>query len=193
MIPIGEMDRLSAQSPYAASKVAADMLALSFHTSYGLAVTLARPFNVYGPRQSARAVVPTILTQALAGGPVRLGSLEPVRDLTFVTDTVEGVLALAAWSEAPGRTVQFGTGKGVSVAELVQLAGEVVGRELEVEIEPERVRPAGSEVERLVCDAGLAQRELGWGARVSLREGLERTASWIEEHLDEYRVGAYVV
>ena len=192
-VPIGEGDRLRPQSPYAASKVAADMLALSFHRSYGLPVALARPFNVYGPRQSARAVVPTILSQALAGSGVRLGSLDPVRDLTFVEDTVDGVLALGAWPEAPGRTIGLGTGTGVSVAELVRLAGEAVGRELEVVVEPERVRPAESEVQQLVCDPAVARRELGWRARTGLRQGLERTAAWIEQHLDEYAVGAYSV
>jgi nucleoside-diphosphate-sugar epimerase len=192
-VPIREGDRLRPQSPYAASKVAADMLALSFHRTYGLPVALARPFNVYGPRQSARAVVPTVLSQALAGRQVRLGALEPVRDLTFVEDTVEGLLALGAWPEAPGATVAFGTGSGVSVAQLVELAGEVVGHELEVVAEPERVRPEGSEVDELVCDPALAERELGWRARTGLRDGLERTAAWIEEHLEEYRVGAYAV
>ena len=192
-VPITLDNPLQAQSPYAASKIGADMLARSFHRSFDLPVALARPFNTYGPRQSMRAVVPTILRQALAGEVLRLGSLHPVRDLTFVSDTVAGLMALGAWDGAPGRVVQFGTGHGVTVGELVRMAGEIVERELQVEVEEQRVRPELSEVQRLICDTTVAAQELGWRAEVSLEDGLRRTADWIAEHPLTARSDVYTV
>lgn len=191
--PIVEDDALRAQSPYAASKIAADMLALSFHRSYGLPAGLARPFNTYGPRQSARAVVPTVLAQGLAGRPVELGSLHPVRDFTYVEDTVAGVLAFGEWDGADGATVHLGTGEGVTVRELVALAEDVLGRSLEVTEDERRIRPDESEVQSLVCDASAARERLGWEPRVPLREGLARTAEWIERNLSRYRPDIYAV
>jgi nucleoside-diphosphate-sugar epimerase len=191
--PIAESQPPRAQSPYAASKVGADMLALSFQHSYGVPVALARPFNVYGPRQSARAIVPAIIGQALAGGPIRLGSLHPVRDMTYVGDTVEGLLAIGAWDGAAGRVVQLGTGEGVKVSRLVELVGEILGCELEVEHDPRRVRPESSEVDWLVCDPTVAMRELGWRAEVPLREGLEKTADWIKANPGWLAAGGYAV
>lgn len=190
---IVERDRLNAQSPYAASKIAADMLALSFHRSFALPVGLVRPFNTYGPRQSARAVIPTILAQGIAGRTIELGSLHPVRDFLFVEDTVSAMLAFAAWDEAPGALLHFGTGHAVSVGELVRLAGEVLGRELEVSLDEQRVRPDASEVERLLCDATAARERLGWRPEVTLEEGLARTARWIEQNLARYRPDVYAV
>ncbi|MGI8804979.1 MAG: GDP-mannose 4,6-dehydratase [Thermoleophilaceae bacterium] len=190
---ISESDRLNAQSPYAASKIAADQLALSFHRSYGLPVGVVRPFNTYGPRQSARAVIPTILSQGLGDRELSLGSLHPVRDFLYVEDTVAGVLAFAAWDEAPGSLLHIGTGEGVSVEEVVRLAGELLGRELEVRLDAQRVRPDASEVQRLVCDARAARDQLGWQPEVPLREGLERTARWIERNLERYRPDLYAI
>ena len=190
---IVEADRLNAQSPYAASKIGADQLALSFHRSHGLPVGLLRPFNTYGPRQSARAVIPTILSQGIAGRPLRLGSLHPMRDFLFVEDTVAGILAFAAWDGAAGAVLHIGTGEGVTVGELVRLAGEVLGRELDVQVDEQRVRPDASEVQRLVCDASAARQRLGWEPAVSLRDGLERTAAWIERNLARYRPDVYAV
>jgi len=190
---ISERDRLNAQSPYAASKIGADQLALSFHRSYGLPVGVVRPFNTYGPRQSARAVIPTILSQGLAGRELSLGSLHPVRDFLYVEDTVAGVLAFATWDEAPGSLLHIGTGEGVTVEEVVRLAGELLGRELEVRLDPQRVRPDASEVQRLVCDARAARDRLGCEPEVSLREGLERTARWIERNLERYRPDLYAI
>ncbi len=169
------------------------MLALSFHRSYAIPVGLARPFNTYGPRQSARAVIPTVLAQGIAGRTVELGSLHPVRDFLYVADTVSALLAFAAWEDAPGSVVHFGTGHAVSVGELVELAGEVLGRELTVELDEQRVRPDASEVQRLVCDASVARERLGWVPEVNLREGLERTAEWIERNLARYRPDVYAV
>lgn len=190
---ITERDRLNAQSPYAATKIGADQLALSFHRSFGMPVGVVRPFNTYGPRQSARAVIPTILSQGIAGRELMLGSLHPVRDFLYVEDTVEGLLAFAAWDEAPGSLLHIGTGQGVTVEEVVRLAGDILGRELDVRLDEQRVRPGASEVQRLVCDASLARQKLGWEARVPLREGLERTAEWIERNLRRYRPDVYAV
>jgi NAD dependent epimerase/dehydratase len=191
-VPITEEHPLEPQSPYAASKVGADKLALSWYRAYGLPVTIVRPFNTYGPRQSARAVIPTIISQALAGGPVRLGSLHPRRDLVYVEDTIEGFVAAATVEGAVGRTIQLGTGSDVSVGELVQLVGEVVGRELQVETDDARIRPEASEVQRLIASPRLAADILGWQPRVELREGLRRTVEWIDENRARYRA-EYVV
>jgi dTDP-glucose 4,6-dehydratase len=192
-VPITEDHPLEPQSPYAASKLAADKLMDACHRSFELPVTVVRPFNTYGPRQSARAIVPTVIGQALSGGPLQLGSLEPRRDLTFVSDTVEGFVAAATAPAAVGQTVQLGTGRDVSVAEIVELVGEALGRPLEVEQDPARIRPAASEVERLISGPQRARELLGWEPRVELADGLGRTIAWIEEHLDYLRVDHYAI
>ena len=189
---ITERHPLEAQSPYAASKIGADQLMDSFHRSFALPVTILRPFNTYGPFQSARAVIPTIVSQALAGGPLRLGSLHPRRDLTFVADTAAGFIAAAESPGAIGRTVQLGTGRDYSVGEIVEVVGELLGQELEVELDQERVRPQKSEVERLTSDPSLATELLGWRAETELRDGLARTIEWVNAHRDRYRVDEYV-
>lgn len=192
-VPITEDHPLEPQSPYAASKVAADKLMDSWHRAYGLPVTIVRPFNTYGPRQSARAIIPTIISQALAGSTLRLGSLHPRRDLTFVADTVAGFVAAATTAGATGRTVQLGTGHDVSVADLVDMVGDILGKDLHVETDPARVRPEGSEVERLISSPALAAELLGWRPEVELREGLARTVEWIERNAARYRVDHYVI
>jgi NAD dependent epimerase/dehydratase len=192
-VPITEDHPLEPQSPYAASKLAADKLMDSFHRAFDLPITIVRPFNTYGPFQSARAVIPTIVSQALAGRPVRLGSLHPRRDLTFVEDTAAGFIAAAQSDAADGRTLQLGTGREVGVGDLVELIGELTARELVVEQEAERVRPAKSEVERLISAPALAHELTGWQPEVPLREGLRRTVGWIERNLDRYRVDQYVI
>lgn len=186
-LPITERHPFAPRSPYAASKAAADMLMISFHRGMSLPVTIARPFNTYGPHQSARAVVPTIAVQALRGSRLKLGSLEPRRDLLFVRDTVAGLMALADSSDAPGRTVQFGTGHDVSVAELVELVADLVGHELEVELDPGRVRPVDSEIARLVCDRSAASAMTGWEPETDLRTGLSETITWFRSHEARYR------
>jgi len=185
-VPIDESHPLNAQSPYAATKIGADMLALSFHRSFGDAVAVLRPFNVYGPRQSARAVIPTIVGQLLNGSEVRIGSLTPRRDLTFVTDTVEAFIRTAGTADAIGRVINVGTGRSTSIADLIAIVGKVVGRQPVIVGEPDRVRPATSEVEVLQADASLAAQLLGWRATVSLEDGLKDTADWIADHIDEY-------
>lgn len=190
---ITEDDPLNAQSPYAASKIAADQVALSYARSFDAPVGVIRPFNTYGPRQSARAVIPTILAQGIAGLPVSLGSLHPIRDFVFVADTVAGMLAFAEWPGAVGELLHIGTGTGVSVGEVVKAAGEILGRELEVVLDEQRVRPDASEVQLLVCDASRAREAIGWEPAVDLREGLERSATWIEANLARYRPDVYAV
>jgi NAD dependent epimerase/dehydratase len=191
-VPISEEHPLHPQSPYAASKVGADKLMDSFHRSFGLRAMVLRPFNTYGPFQSARAIIPTIVSQALAGGPLRLGALDPRRDLTFVSDTAAGFIAAAKSESAIGRTVQLGTGSDVSIGELVELIGDVLGRELEVTLDEERIRPPDSEVGQLISTPELVRELTGWTPAVELREGLERTIAWIEGNLERYRTDQYV-
>lgn len=193
VVPITEQHPLEPQSPYAASKLAADKLMESFHRSFDLPVTIVRPFNTYGPCQSARAIVPTVVTQGLAGGPVRLGSLHPRRDLTFVEDTAAGFIAAARAEQAKGRTLQLGTGTELGIGELVELVGELIGRDLVVEQEVVRMRPPGSEVERLISSPALARELTGWEPMVPLREGLRRTIDWVEHNLSRYRADQYVI
>lgn len=193
-VPITEEHPLRGQSPYSASKIGADKLAESFYYAFGLPVTILRPFNTYGPRQSTRAVLPTILTQLLAGRPtVRLGALAPRRDLTFVDDTVEGFIKAAEAEGAAGRTIQLGTGHDIAIGDLASLAMEVLGVRAEIVCEDERLRPAGSEVERLLSRPALADQLLGWQPRVSLEEGISRTAAWLGTYLKRYRPDVYAV
>jgi len=193
-VPMDETHPLQGQSPYAASKIGADKMAESFHRAFGLPVVTVRPFNTYGPRQSARAVIPTVITQCLARRPVRLGNLSPTRDFTFVGDTVRGFLAAAVAPEAAvGRTVNLGTGREIAIADLVALIGELTGHAPEVVSDSARVRPADSEVDRLLSDPSLAADLLGWRAEVDLRDGLARTIDWFAAHAGRYRTGDYVV
>jgi dTDP-glucose 4,6-dehydratase len=191
--PITEDHPLEAQSPYAASKIGADKLMDSFHRTYDLPVTIVRPFNTYGPHQSARAIVPTILSQALSTGRLHLGSLEPRRDLTYVEDTVAGLIAAVREPATIGRTVHLGSGHDVSVGEIVEIVSELLGKPLPVEVEQARVRPPNSEVQRLLSSPVLARELMGWEARVPLRDGLARTMAWIEGNVHRYRVDEYVV
>jgi NAD dependent epimerase/dehydratase len=192
-VPITEDHPLEAQSPYAASKIGADKLMDSFHRTYDLPVTVVRPFNTYGPRQSARAIVPTILSQALATGSLRLGSLDPRRDLTYVEDTAAGLIAAAEEPATIGCTVHLGSGHDVSVGEIVEMVSELLGKPLPVEVEQARIRPANSEVQRLLSSPVLARELMGWEAQVPLRDGLARTLAWIESNVHRYRVDEYVV
>jgi NAD dependent epimerase/dehydratase len=190
--PIDERHPLHGQSPYAATKIGADKLAESFHLSFGLRVTTVRPFNTFGPRQSARAVIPTMLSQLLAGaGELHLGSLDPVRDLNYVTNTVDGFLALADSEEAIGQVVNVGSGSGVTIEQLAHLAMKVVGREIPIQCDEQRARPPSSEVRTLLCDHTLATQLTGWQPQVDLEQGLRHTAAFIEHQLDLYRPREY--
>jgi len=181
-VPIDESHPLRAQSPYAASKIGADKLAESFHVSFGLPVVTVRPFNTYGPRQSARAIIPTIVSQLLSGEPVlRIGSTHPRRDLTFVTDTASAFAAVGACDEAVGRVVNVGTGSEVSIGELASLLVERIAPGTPIVEQAERVRPESSEVERLVADTTLVRELTGWTPTTSLDEGLDRTIEWFAD------------
>jgi NAD dependent epimerase/dehydratase len=192
-VPIDEKHPLQGQSPYSASKIGADKLAESYYLSFGVPITIARPFNTYGPRQSARAVIPTIITQALRGEKIKIGSLAPTRDFNFVTDTVAGFIRMLSTEEAIGEVFNLGSGREISIGELIGEVGNLVGSRLDVVEEEDRVRPEKSEVQRLCADASKAHALLGWSSRVDLREGLRQTIQWIESNLSEYRAGAYAV
>jgi dTDP-glucose 4,6-dehydratase len=191
--PIDEKHPLNAQSPYAATKVGADQLGLSYHRSFGMPVAIVRPFNTYGPRQSARAVIPTIITQALGSDEIRLGSLDPVRDLVFVKDTVAGFIAVADSPACIGKVTNLATGHGVTIGALVERIQRLVGRELPVIVTAERKRPDASEVFRLLGSAEQARNLAGWQPRTSLDEGLEQTIAWLRAHLHAFKVGEYCV
>jgi len=192
-VPIDERHPFQAQSPYAASKIAADKLAESFFLSFNLPVVTLRPFNTFGPRQSARAIVPTIVTQLLTQKTVRLGNLHPTRDLNYVGNTVDGFIKAAASTEAIGHTFNIGSGAEISIGDLTHLVGKLVNRTVSVESEEERVRPETSEVARLVADNSLARKVLGWKPLVSLEDGLGLTVEWMQKNLDGYRPGTYAV
>jgi dTDP-glucose 4,6-dehydratase len=192
-VPITEDHPMVGQSPYAASKIGSDVLVDSFHRSFALPVTTVRPFNTYGPHQSTRAVIPTIITQALVGDTLKLGALDPRRDLTFVSDTVEGFIAAAATPGLEGATMQLGTGYDVSIGDLVEMVGEVLGKELNVELDEQRVRPALSEVERLISSPERAKELTGWEPRVDLREGLAQTIDWLRVHAARVARDGYAV
>jgi NAD dependent epimerase/dehydratase len=191
--PIDEEHPLQAQSPYSATKIGADALATSYGRAFGLPVAIVRPFNTFGPRQSSRAVIPTIITQALHADAIRVGSLVPVRDMVYVADTAAGFVALAESDAAVGRATNLATGVGVTVGELVERIQRIVGRSLPVIEEAQRVRPEASEVFTLLGNADAARRDAGWSPAVDLDEGLRRTVEWFRRHADTRAVGEYRV
>jgi NAD dependent epimerase/dehydratase len=197
-VPITEAHPLQGQSPYSATKIAADQLAYSFHASFGLPVAIARPFNTYGPRQSARAVLPTIITQIANGARrIKLGAIHPTRDFNYVKDTVRGLLAVATADKALGKVVNLGSNYEISIGDAAALVAEVMGVKLEIESEAERMRPANSEVERLWADNSLARELCGWqpeyGGRDGFRRGLQETVAWFTQpaNLAGYKSGIY--
>lgn len=192
-VPIDEDHPLQGQSPYSASKIGSDKLAESFYLSFGLPVSTVRPFNTYGPRQSARAVIPTIITQALTQDHIKLGSLTPRRDFTFARDTARGFI-LAAESEASvGEVVNLGNGQEISIGELAERIRRIVGRDMPILSDDTRVRPEASEVNRLLASNEKAARLIGWRPEVGFDEGLGETINWISDHLELFRVGQYAV
>jgi NAD dependent epimerase/dehydratase len=191
--PIDEKHPLQPQSPYSASKIGADAMAESFYRSFGTPVATIRPFNTYGPRQSARAVIPTIAAQVVSGRDrIVLGDLRPVRDLTYVEDTARGFLAIASADECLGSVTNIGNGKGITIGALARLIAEVAGRpDLPIVEDTQRLRPAKSEVFELIADASLARKRTGWEPQVDLREGLTRVVEYVRAHLDRYDVDRY--
>lgn len=192
-VPIAETHPLQGQSPYSASKIGADMMAESYQRSFGVPVVTVRPFNTFGPRQSARAVIPTIISQLCNGPEVKLGSLTPTRDLNYVANTVEGFLAAAGPDEAVGEVVNLGSNREISIGDLAALIAETMGKPIQIVTDGLRVRPGNSEVERLLADSSKAKRLLGWEPRVSLEEGLAQTIEWVVGHIRHYRPGTYAV
>jgi len=192
-VPITEDHPKQPQSPYSASKIAADAIALSFYHSFDLPVAIMRPFNTYGPRQSDRAVIPSIISQALKKDKLTLGSMTPTRDFTFVTDIVEGFIKAAEVKEAVGMEINVGSGYEISIADLIKKIVSLVGCEVVVEQDKERIRPEGSEVERLWADNTTAKKVLGWFPKVSLTEGLEKTIDFIKNNPEFYNPEKYRV
>ena len=192
-VPIDESHPLQGQSPYSASKIGADKLAESFYCSYNLPVVTLRPFNTFGPRQSARAVIPTMITQALTGSTIRLGNLDTRRDFTYVSDTVAGFLKVAAAPGVEGQTINLGTGTDVRIGDLAEQIISMLDHPVEIVIENQRLRPEKSEVQRLISDNRLALETLGWSPQVGIEEGLRCTFEWIRENLSRYTTDRYVV
>ena len=193
-VPIDEAHPVNPQSPYAASKASADFLALSYYRSFGLPVTVVRPFNAYGPRQSARAIIPAVMAQILEGKQkIALGNLAPTRDFTFVFDTVSGFLAAAASEKTVGETVNLGTGSEISIGDLVAKIARILESPVEIVTEEQRIRPAKSEVERLLSNPSKMHSLTGWSAQISLEDGLRCTAAWMRERKALYKSDIYNV
>jgi dTDP-glucose 4,6-dehydratase len=191
--PIDEEHPLQGQSPYAASKIGADKLVESYVRSFDLPAVTVRPFNTYGPGQSARAVIPTIITQALSGGVVRLGALTPTRDLTYVADTVDGFLRAGSVVGVVGETINLGSGEEISIGALATRIIALIGKPVRLETDADRLRPARSVVMRLISDIRKAAALLGWRPTTSLDEGLARTIAWIRGELHRYKPAIYNV
>ncbi len=192
-VPIDEKHPLQGQSPYSASKIGADKMAESFACSFGLPVVVVRPFNTFGPRQSARAVIPTIITQLLKGKTLSLGNVHPTRDLSYVADTVEGFLLAGERKTALGETLNLGRGEEISIGDLARRIAARLGISLSLQEDQRRLRPGASEVERLLANADKARQSLGWAPKVSLDEGLDLTIAWLRENAALYRENEYTV
>jgi len=192
-VPIREDHPLQGQSPYSASKIGADKIAEAFHLSFGLPLVTVRPFNTYGPRQSARAVIPTIVTQALLGSAIRLGNLTPTRDLNFVADTVDGFIKAADVPSAIGEVINIGSGQEITIGKLAETIMALMGKDMPVISEDQRIRPENSEVERLCADNTKASEILGWTPSHKLEEGLAVTIDWLRENSEQYRSNVYVI
>jgi NAD dependent epimerase/dehydratase len=194
IIPINEEHPINPQSPYAASKSAADSFAVTFYRSFDLPVAVLRPFNTFGPRQSARAVIPTIISQILAGkSSIRLGNLDATRDLNYVGNTVEAFIRLAEADKGLGEVYNTGSGVEVSIREIVDIIQKILKKKVRVQVDPARIRPAKSEVERLVCDAGKLTALTGWSPEISLEEGLRATCAWTKNNMKHYKADIYNV
>ncbi len=195
-VPITEEHPLRGQSPYSATKIGADQIAMSFRYAFDTPVATIRPFNTYGPRQSARAVIPTVITQIAAGnGKLKLGDLHPTRDFSYVLDTVEGFIAVAESEQSVGEVVNCGSSNEISIRDIVKLIAEIMGVAIEIETDKVRFRPEKSEVERLWCDNSKIERITGFKPQTTLREGLEKTIGWFSdpENLKQYKTGIYNV
>ena len=192
--PIDENHPMVAQSPYSASKIAADQIALSYHRSFDLPVKIVRPFNTYGPRQSARAVIPTIIAQLLVGTEeLRLGSITPTRDLVFINDTCHGFIAIHNSDKLVGEVTNIGMNEEISIGDLAKKIVQLMGKETRVEVDKERIRPESSEVEQLVCDNSKLLKHTSWKPHFTLESGLTETIGWMESNIDLYKAEIYNV
>ncbi|MBN2355511.1 GDP-mannose 4,6-dehydratase [candidate division KSB1 bacterium] len=193
-VPIDEAHPAVGQSPYSATKIAADQLALSFHRSFDLPVRIVRPFNTYGPRQSARAIIPTLIAQMLNNQrKIKAGNLAPTRDLTYVQDTVEGFIAISQSPALVGTATNIGMNEEISIGDLARLIAEIIGVAVEIDVEKGRLRPDKSEVMRLRCNNEKITRSTSWQPHYALRSGLEATIAWMSEHVSGYKSGNYNV
>jgi NAD dependent epimerase/dehydratase len=193
-VPIDEKHPMQGQSPYSASKIGADKMAESYYNSFELPVVIARPFNTYGPRQSSRAFIPTVISQALSLKKIVMGSLDPVRDMSFVKDTAEGLIKVGLCDKVVGQTVNLGTGQGQTIGTMLDMILRLLGKEdISVEQDPARIRPAKSEVMRLISDNTKAREICGWTPKYDLTEGLLETIEWIRKNLHKYRPGCYTI
>ena len=193
-IPIDEKHPLQGQSPYSASKIGADKMIESYYNSYDLPVIIIRPFNTYGPRQSNRAFIPTVITQALTRNKIVMGSLEPIRDMTFVKDTVEGFITVGMCDQAFGHTINLGVGSGQTIGAMVKTILKVVGKtDIPIIEDKQRIRPTKSEVMQLISNNNKARILCGWQPRFSFEDGLRHTVEWVRKHIKEYRPDQYVV
>ncbi len=193
-VPIDEKHPYNPQSPYAASKAAADHLALSYYRSFGTPVTIIRPFNTYGPRQSARAIIPTIVTQVLSGKTqIKLGNLAPTRDLNYVKDTANGFITVGLHEKTIGNVYNIGSGREISIGALAQKIVDLIGKSVEIVQDEQRVRPEKSEVERLLCNADKAKELTGWEPKYTLENGLKETIEWIQDNMQYYKPDIYNV
>ena len=191
-VPMDENHPLVGQSPYSASKIAADQLAISYHRSFGLPVRIARPFNAYGPRQSARAIIPTIMAQIVKNKKeLKIGNTEPSRDLTFVRDTASGILAIAHSKDATGEVINIGMQEETKIGDLAHMIARIAGVEIELKIESQRVRSKESEVHRLLCDKSKINKLTDWQPEYTLERGLKETFEWIKDHIDQYKSDIY--
>ena len=191
-VPISENHPLVGQSPYSATKIAADQLAISYFRSFDLPVKIARPFNVFGPRQSARAIIPTVISQILSGKrKIKLGNIKPTRDYTYVLDTVGGYLAIGESNELTGQVTNIGTNTEISIKDLTQKIANLCGVEVSIIEDIERIRPGKSEVERLVCDNAKIIEHTAWRPNNTLDEGLKATIDWMKKNIQLYKAGIY--
>ncbi len=192
-VPIDEKHPLQGQSPYSASKIGADMIAESYYRSFDVPVAIIRPFNTYGPRQSARAIIPTIITQVMRGDSLKLGSLFPTRDLSFVSDIVDGFIKVAESPNSVGEVINIGSGREISIGDLARKIMTLLDSEVDIVTEDQRIRPEKSEVERLLCDNSKAKALVGWEPKISLDEGLQKTIDWVKINIDLFKSDIYNV